>query len=749
MLNSNKDDGQLLTAVEKLQEVYEEFPLWVQESLAKREKSQIILNDTGTIDNTSSMNASEETMALRETEAEENDQGADLDEFTEQYYGGVDDDDDTDNDESEVTDNNGDTTVGSRDFTKYQVSKKTMYHYNNFIKEATKAYMNKIELENKIPVDDLVNNPYMKFNFTDHAAKEAKLNEMVATLNERQLQAFNIVKQKFQNTANKNSTNNNDQPLIMLISGEGGTGKSYGIKCMHLLAQITFGKTVGSWGPMTLMAPTGSAAYNINGSTWQSKLGKSREKKTDKSQNSSSVSRMSASAISNLVKNAKGCKAICLDEISLCSLETIYEIHLRCCIAFQCKNKPFGGVHMIFCGDFYQMQCINGIDIPTIPFGYAAHKRNGHSSVGSNAIEGYKLWHKINAFVELKINVRAATLGKDLSPLAFFNENARLANFENPNVLAIMNQRVGNSLVKILKGIDERQTPVVYICDTHKKITEVNNLFLARAIKQKIQIHRVIATHHPTRSSVPVADKPTLNMLYSLTGGAGDKRNGTPTMASFIDMFVGQRVRVDRNLSIPLGIYNGAMGTVVGFIYEGPMPDYIKNNENPPRNFSNLRESQRKPPIVLVKLDYPDHFNPPYTCVNDNKVRNVYPFTLCSCLCTDTGDQKYTRMQVPLLVAHGRTSHSTQGMTFYCKVIVDPNNRFFAGIYVSISRATDIENVHLISPLTEHMFNNNNEFRLLVDAEYKRLRILFPQVSNLVVVPAVDKSATRSSSKKN
>ena len=182
MLNSNKDDGQLLTAVEKLQEVYEEFPLWVQESLAKREKSQIILNDTGTIDNTSSMNASEETMALRETEAEENDQGADLDEFTEQYYGGVDDDDDTDNDESEVTDNNGDTTVGSRDFTKYQVSKKTMYHYNNFIKEATKAYMNKIELENKIPVDDLVNNPYMKFNFTDHAAKEAKLNEMVATL---------------------------------------------------------------------------------------------------------------------------------------------------------------------------------------------------------------------------------------------------------------------------------------------------------------------------------------------------------------------------------------------------------------------------------------------------------------------------------------------------------------------------------------------------------------------------------------
>ena len=748
MLNSNKEGGLLLTAVEKLQEVYDEFPTWVQESLTKREKSQIILNDTGTTDNISAMNVHEESMAMRETEAEENDQGADLDDFTEQYYGGA-DDDDTDNDETEVTDDNGgDNAVGIKDFTKYKVSKKTMYHYNNFIKAATIAYVSKIELDNKIPVEDLINNPYLKFNFTDHAAKEAKLNEMLATLNDRQLQAFNIVKQKFQNTASKNSTNN-EQSLIMLMSGQGGTGKSYVIKCYHLLAQITFGKTVGSWGPMTLMAPTGSAAYNINGHTWQSKLGKARDKKKDKEQTASSISRMSAAAVSNLVKSAKGCKAICLDEVSLCSLETIYEIHLRCCIAFQCKNKPFGGVHMIFSGDFYQMQCINGVDIPTIPYGYAAHKRTGHA-VGTNAIEGYKLWLKINAFVELEINVRAATTGKEISPLAFFNENARLANFENPKVLAIMNQRVGNSLVKILKGIDETKTPVVYICDTHKKITEVNNLFLARAIKLKTQIHRVIATHHPTRSSVPVADKPTLNMLYSLTGGPNDKRNGTPTMASFIDMFVGQRVRVDRNLSIPLGIYNGAMGTVVGFIYEGPMPDYIKNSENPPRNFSNLRESQRKPPIVLVQLDYPDHFTPPYTCVNDNKVRNVYPFTLCSCLCTDTGDQKYTRMQVPLLVAHGRTSHSTQGMTFYCKVIVDPNNRFFAGIYVSISRATDIENVHLISPLTEHMFSNNDEFRLLVDAEYKRLRILFPQVTDIVVVPAITKSANRpSSSKKN
>ena len=749
MLNSNKEGGLLLTAVEKLQEVYEDFPSWVQESLTKKEKSQIILNDTGTTDNTTSVDANEVNMAMRETEAEENDQGAELDDFTELYYGGAanGDDEDTDNDETEAT-TNGDRRVGIRDFTKYNVSKKTLNHYNTFIREATKAHKTKIENDNKIPVEDLIKNPFMKFNFTDHAMKEAKLNEMLGTLNDRQLQAFNIVKLKFQNTPNKNSNTNNEQSLIMLMSGQGGTGKSYVIKCLYLLAQIWFGKTVGSWGPMTLMAPTGSAAYNINGHTWQSKLGKSREKKTDKEKNTSSVSRMSASAISNLVKNAKGCKAICLDEISLCSLETIYEIHQRCCIAFQCKNKPFGGVHIIFSGDFYQMQCINGVDIPTIPFGYTTHKRGIGNAVGSNAIEGYKLWQKLNAFVELEINVRAASEGKELTPLAFFNENARLANFENPNVLATMNQRVGNSLRQILKGIDETKTPIVYICDTHKKITEVNNLFLARAIKQKIQIHRVIATHHPTRSSVPVADKATLNFLYSITGGAGaGKRNETPTMASFIDMFVGQRVRVDRNLSIPLGIYNGAMGTVVGFIYEGPTPDYIKKNEHPPRNFSNLKESQRKPPIVLIQLDYPDKFEPPYTCVNDNKVRNVYPFTLCSCLCSDTGDQKYTRMQVPLLVAHGRTSHSTQGMTFYCKVIVDPNNRFFAGIYVSISRATEIENVHLISPLTEHMFSNNDEFRILVDAEYKRLRILFPQVSNIVVVPA--KLNTCSSSKKN
>ena len=73
-------------------------------------------------------------------------------------------------------------------------------------------------------------------------------------------------------------------------------------------------------------------------------------------------------------------------------------------------------------------------------------------------------------------------------------------------------------------------------------------------------------------------------------------------------------------------------------------------------------------------------------------------------------------------------------MTFFYKVIVDPDNQFYAGVYVSISRATDINNVHLISPLTTHHFQKNEDFRNIVNEEYKRLRILFPQLEEEIVI---------------
>jgi hypothetical protein len=189
-------------------------------------------------------------------------------------------------------------------------------------------------------------------------------------------------------------------------------------------------------------------------------------------------------------------------------------------------------------------------------------------------------------------------------------------------------------------------------------------------------------------------------------------------------MTIGTRVRVTRNMCIELGLYNGAMGTVVGFAYAHGKPKHIEQIQPPPTRFSTLSVEDREMPAVLVQIDCAPGYEGFLSCILD--APNVYSFHLVPsnhAMCE--GD--YIRYQVPLLVAHGRTTHSIQGMTFFGDVVIDPNNRFFAGTYVAISRATSMERVHLTEGVGKQHFKHGLDYRSVVDQEYKRLRTTFPQ----------------------
>ena len=73
----------------------------------------------------------------------------------------------------------------------------------------------------------------------------------------KQLHAYNIVRDHFEDKAA------GKQPLRMIVSGTAGTGKSYLIQCLKVL--------LGDH--LYVIAPTGPAAYNVNGCTLHSLLG--------------------------------------------------------------------------------------------------------------------------------------------------------------------------------------------------------------------------------------------------------------------------------------------------------------------------------------------------------------------------------------------------------------------------------------------------------------------------------------------
>eukprot|EP01034_Spumella_vulgaris_P037919 gene37919-46788_t len=138
-----------------------------------------------------------------------------------------------------------------------------------------------------------------------------------------------------------------------------GTGKSFLIHALTKYTQIVYGKSVSFFGSVLKTAPTGGAAFNIGGHTWHSALG--------------------------------------------------------------VFDKPFGGIHTILAGDFYQMKPVGGTPI--------VERMSKISPTNLEALEGKNIFTKqLTHYVQLVHNVRAQSTGSDLSPLAKFTRDARVGN---------------------------------------------------------------------------------------------------------------------------------------------------------------------------------------------------------------------------------------------------------------------------------------------------------------------------------
>jgi hypothetical protein len=200
-----------------------------------------------------------------------------------------------------------------------RVSSKTKEYFKTFIEACLKDDQRKRAIENQVQITDHLISPESgfgtKFNVHDFENRNTMLNAELENLKEKQLTAFNIVKSYL--------TNEENGQLFMFVSGEGGTGKSKLIEVVMEFCRLHYGKQRGSLGSCVAMAPTGAAAYNINGGTWQSILGAS---KNDKKLGAKAMSRETIRKVNGKIR---GCKLLIFDEISMLSAEKLVEISER------------------------------------------------------------------------------------------------------------------------------------------------------------------------------------------------------------------------------------------------------------------------------------------------------------------------------------------------------------------------------------------------------------------------------------
>ena len=85
--------------------------------------------------------------------------------------------------------------------------------------------------------------------------------------------------------------------------------------------------------------------------------------------------------VKDLRDRFRGLQVLMFDEISMIGACALWEIHLRCQLACDHDERctlPFGGYHIIFFGDFYQLDPVNDTSLVKQP---SDLKGEAHSAV--------------------------------------------------------------------------------------------------------------------------------------------------------------------------------------------------------------------------------------------------------------------------------------------------------------------------------------------------------------------------------
>jgi len=506
-----------------------------------------------------------------------------------------------------------------------------------------------------------------------------------------------------------------DETIIQFITGGAGVGKSEYIKCLIEKVRLYFGKQRGLYGSVIIMGPTGGSAHHIGGFTWQSLLGKGFDI-SSKSQNCF-LSQEKAEEIYNRIR---GVKLIIIDEVSMVGLEALHEISRRICEAMctaiadpkeraRVNNKPFAGITTVLCGDLYQLGCIKATPI------YATNNFNTCAAAGRKIWCSIKLYHNFTASTRFE---KQSKNGK--SKLELFLDGARIGK-PDQRYLTALNTRICLNYEDACNKCNEK---AVWLASTHKEVKAINEFMYQKLRLGGAFCMDVLAKHSRNNCPNDHMTQKDRERYYSKTVSKA------PVL---LRLAIGSRVKITENVASTIGklnniliisicehinlqfdfytiyiigMYNGALGTVIRFLFtEKCPPSYVQKPYAAVKN--------RPIPIVLVQLDE----DVKYSCISE--LPNVVPIVATdSSLC-----KKVNRLQLPLVAAHACTIHSVQGLTAAHGVTLQPCSSYNAQglMYVACSRPRKLEDLWLLAPLQLSHFQFGRNTYLQIHKEYARL----------------------------
>ena len=382
-------------------------------------------------------------------------------------------------------------------------------------------------------------------------------------------------------------------------------------------------------------APTGLAAFNVGGVTIHRLL----QLPIEHEGRAAGYWKLGKDTLKVMRASLSQLRLLIIDEVSMVSSLNLAYIHLRLDEIFA-KDEWFGGMNVLFVGDILQLPPINGGPV---------FQRICNKSITNKlgCMTSVNIWEVCVDYDELTINERQ----KQDQTFSLMLDEVRRGCVSKTTIQALKDRIITTSVVDKFEELMVSSKSPLCLFPTRKLCQDFNTQMLSRESMVSLRIfHALMRWTRPSVSIYKWNQKATdalkkLNSDYNMTAG----------LEAVLQVAVGARVMLRRNIDTTTELVNGAVGTVLSIKVHSIVVQFDGKHDPHP-------VERVKSKFMLLKKLY------------------------------------VHRKQFPLILAFAVTVHKCQGLSLDC-AIMDLGEQVFADgmAYVALSRVKRLENLYLIA----------------------------------------------------
>ncbi|TFK53369.1 hypothetical protein OE88DRAFT_1625780 [Heliocybe sulcata] len=357
----------------------------------------------------------------------------------------------------------------------------------------------------------------------------------------------------------------------------------------------------------------------------------------------------------------------------------LYRICAQLCQIVGNPDDPFGGINMIFCGDFAQLPpAMSQAALYSPNIGTAVNPRM--TLRAQETALGKAIWHQFTTVVILRENMRQTTLTPDDRKLRKALENMRYKACTIEDI-EFLRTRIAGKGPNRPKIADKRFRHVSVITARNMYRDKINQLgCLQYAADTNQELSHFYSINHWKSSSLlgkrkrqtsdklhksDIIDGETQKLLWDLTP------ENTDHVAGKLSICRGMPILIKRNEATECCITNGAEAKIVSW------------------------HSDTIAGVTILDTLFVELINPPKLVQLEGLPTNVVPLirhtSTVTCKMPNNQTEQINRQQIPILPNFAMTDYASQGRTRPNNVIDLQNCSTHQSFYTCVSRSASTE----------------------------------------------------------